>query len=73
LYPRELILDQDTIDKLKSFLREQLFQHRAERGKMLDDLKQMQASYWAEPAEDRVTFPFQDASKLVIPLKCNCS
>lgn len=67
-YPRELVLDEYTEQRLRSYINEELTNHYAERGSYMDDLLRAQASYWAEPDRAEVMFPFRGASNIVIPL-----
>lgn len=67
-YPRELHLDEYTLERLRSYLDEELVNHYGERGNYIDDLLRAQASYWAEPDRAEVLFPFRGASNIVIPL-----
>lgn len=67
-YPRQLNLDIDTQVRLKQYIDDELQKHAAENSKFRRDLIDMQHSYWAEPSDEEVTFPFKGASNLVIPL-----
>lgn len=67
-YPRQLILDKDVEDRLKSYLDNELVNHYAERGERIEDLMRWQRDYWAKPTSEKGTFPFHGASTLVIPL-----
>lgn len=67
-YPRELELDEETEQRLISYLDEQLANHYAERSKHIDDLMRWQREYWAEPTNKKATFPFTGASTIIIPL-----
>lgn len=67
-YPREINLDADTEERLRSYLEEQLLNSEAERGQWLDNLIRWQREYWAEPIKERATFPFTGAATIVIPL-----
>jgi len=67
-YPDLIYLDDLTKQELVQFLDSEIANHMFERGKWMDDLTEMQHSYWAEPAEGVVTFPFTGASKVVVPL-----
>ena len=67
-YPRQLNLDQDTEQRLISYLDTELLNHYAERGERLEDLMRWQRDYWAKPTNEKGTFPFHGASTLVIPL-----
>src|SRR5678809_856997 len=67
-YPRQLNLDQDTEQRLISYIDTELLNHYAERGERLEDLMRWQRDYWAKPTNEKGTFPFHGASTLVIPL-----
>ncbi len=67
-YPRQLNLDQETEDRLISYLDTELLNHYAERGERIEDLMRWQRDYWAKPTTEKGTFPFHGASTLVIPL-----
>lgn len=67
-YPRFLNLDPLAKSKLQSYLDQELFYSRAERGRFLDQIKEYQKIYWAEPKESPVKFPFSGAARLIIPL-----
>jgi hypothetical protein len=67
-YTPEIYLDPDTEERLRSYLREELINHRMEKQNRLDDLMMWQTHYWAEPSQEEATFPFRGASVLVIPL-----
>lgn len=67
-YPRELLLDPDSETRLVSYLREELERHDMERPKAIEELKQFQNDYWAEPIQERKTFPFTGAANIIIPL-----
>lgn len=67
-YPRLLNLDEDTKQKLKTYLREQILNHRAERTEYDEKLVQYNQDYWAEPVVKEKTFPFKGACSIIIPL-----
>lgn len=67
-YPRQLNLGEAVKDRLVTYINDELYRHRAERQRALDDLIQMQTDYWAKPSTERKTFPFTGASSVVIPL-----
>lgn len=67
-YPRELNLDSETEERLRSYLDTELFNSDAERGPFLDKLIRYQREYWAEPVTEQATFPFTGAATIVIPL-----
>lgn len=67
-YPREIYLDEDTEERLRSYLDTELTSHYMERGAHIDDLLRWQKDYWAKPTTERATFPFSGAATVVIPL-----
>lgn len=67
-YPRELNLDEDTKERLISYLDDELHNHYAERSGHIDDLKRWQRDYWATPSTKEATFPFKGAATIIIPL-----
>lgn len=67
-YPRQLVLDQDTKERLISYLDEELTNHYAERHNYIEDLKRWQKDYWSKPRTEKATFPFSGAANIVIPL-----
>lgn len=67
-YPRQLNLDTDTLERLRSYIDEELLNHDAERAVFVDELISWQEDYWAKPSQTEVTFPFQGAANLIIPL-----
>lgn len=67
-YPRELNLDKDTEARLISYLDYELINHYHEREPYLEKLHKWQVEYWAEPSQERLTFPFDGAANIVIPL-----
>lgn len=67
-YPRLLNLDDDTKERLISFINTELDNHFAERGKYVANLEAWAKDYWVEPSKDVRTFPFYGASNLIIPL-----
>lgn len=67
-YPREIILDAETEEKLKFYLREELVRHYFEREAVVDELKMWQNQYWARPTQEKRNFPFRGAANIVIPI-----
>ena len=67
-YPRELNLDEDTERRLISYLNQELLNHYHEREPYLHKLEGWQQQYWAEPSQERLTFPFDGAANIVIPI-----
>jgi hypothetical protein len=67
-YPRELVLDQETEDRLIAYIEEELTNHYAERSGHIEDLQRYQRDYWAKPTNEVATFPFRNAATIVIPL-----
>lgn len=67
-YPREIYLDSDTEERLRSLIEEELENHLTERGPHIEDLMSYQRDYWAEPTQKVRTFPFRNAANIVVPL-----
>lgn len=67
-YPREIFLDQDTEERLRSYLDDELYLHYGERGQWMDDLLRHQKDYWAKPSTEQATFPFKGAATIIVPL-----
>jgi hypothetical protein len=67
-YPRELNLDVESEQKLRSYLTDELTKHSMERQRYVDDLIKHQEDYWADPKEEVKTFPFTGACNLIVPL-----
>lgn len=67
-YPREILLDEKTEERLASYIEECLSNHYAERGRHIEDLMKWQRDYWATPSETKLTFPYSGAANIVIPL-----
>lgn len=67
-YPPLIYLDATTEQDLIQYINTELTNHYMERSRYIKDLEDMQHSYWAEPSDEEVTFPFHGASKIVIPL-----
>jgi hypothetical protein len=67
-YPPNLVLDDYTKQRLISYLNDELYNHDGERGSFLNLLTSYQNAYWAEPETGVVTFPFENASQIIIPL-----
>lgn len=67
-YPRELQLDEDTLNRLSSYLDTELANHEMERGDYTNQLVEWQKDYDAKPVTEQVTFPFTGAATIIIPL-----
>lgn len=67
-YPRNIYLDEDTQNRLRSYLDDEILRHYAERSEFIEELKNWQKDYWAKSKSERATFPFTGASRLVIPI-----
>lgn len=67
-YPRNIYLDAETENRLRAYIDDELLRHYADRGDYIDRIKQSQRDYWAEPKSKRAKFPFDGASRLIIPL-----
>lgn len=66
--PRLIHLDEETEQKLSSYIEQELINHYAERGVWVDELKDIQVEYIAEPSKTPKSFPFKGAANLIIPL-----
>lgn len=66
--PRLIHLDEETEDRLKSYIQTELLNHYAERGAWVEELTSTQSDYFAEPTTEVKTFPFRGAANIVIPL-----
>ena len=67
-YPREILLDEETEERLASYLDECLSNHYGERDRHIQDLMRWQRDYWATPSDAKLIFPFTGAANIVIPL-----
>lgn len=67
-YPREIYLDEETEQRLISYLNQELLNHYGERGQFIEDLKTFQTDYYAKPTVEKKTTPFPGAANIVIPL-----
>jgi len=67
-YPRLLNLDDVAKEKLRFHLDTILLNHQGERGQWMDELTQLKWDYWAEPEEEVKSFPFEGASRMIVPL-----
>jgi hypothetical protein len=67
-WPRNLNLDSDIGDQLKSWLKDEIWEANSERADILLDWERWQLQYWATPEFGVKNFPFQRAAKVVIPL-----
>lgn len=67
-YPREIYLDQDTEQKLMSYLDQEILNNQAERASFVQELAAWQTDYFAKPTTEVKTFPFVGAANIVIPL-----
>lgn len=67
-FPRLIHLDDETNQRLVSYLETELLNHYAERGSWVSDLEVTQTDYFAEPSQVQKTFPFKGAANIVIPL-----
>jgi hypothetical protein len=68
-YPRLLKLDEIAEQRLIAYLESELSLHNGERQNFIDRLNEEQKDYWAEPSTEVVTFPFQGAATIIIPLQ----
>jgi hypothetical protein len=67
-FPPNIKLSASAKERLISYLNTEIQNHRAERTNWVEDLKNWQIDYWAEPVEKAKTFPFKNACNIVIPL-----
>jgi len=67
-YPRNIRLDAETEQRLRSYLDDELLRHYAENTDYREELKSWQRDYWAKSKKERATFPFTGASRLIIPI-----
>lgn len=68
-YPRLLKLDEIAEQRLIAYIESELSLHDGERQNFIDRLIEEQKDYWAEPSTEVVTFPFQGAATIIIPLQ----
>jgi hypothetical protein len=67
-YPRELNLSAETEQRLIQHIEDEILIHYAERNRYIEDLMRFQKEYWAAPTDEKATFPFHNASTIVIPI-----
>lgn len=67
-WPRMLVLEEEVKDRLKMYLDHELEKAYTERERLVEDWKQWQTDYWAQPASKEKNFPFKRAANFVIPL-----
>lgn len=67
-YPRLINLSETVEKEIITYLRDQIMNHKMERNDWVQELMDMQKSYWAKPNTERRTFPFVGASNIIIPL-----
>src|SRR5690349_645740 len=65
-WPRLIVLNDETKQRLKMWLDNEIEYYNLERGPLLEDWKRWQTLYWAEPAQKERTFPFKRAANIVI-------
>jgi hypothetical protein len=68
VYPKLLVLDDNTLGRLRSYIDTELTNHYSERSIWIQRLQYYQTDYWAEPVTTRATYPFVGASRIIIPL-----
>jgi hypothetical protein len=56
-FPPLIHLDEDTEQRLRSYLEEELLNHYGERGAWVEDLIATQKDYFAEPTTTEKNFP----------------
>jgi len=68
-YAPFIYLSEEVETKLKSFLREEIFNHNAERATYIDKIKEYMRLYWADPVEGAENEgPILGGANIVIPL-----
>lgn len=67
-YPREIYLGEDREREFAIFIEGELIRYYADTSQHIDDLKQWQKDYWAKPTNKVATFPFKNASTIIIPM-----
>lgn len=67
-WPRMLVLNTETEQRLKMWLHEEIHQSRSERQPLIDDWITWQKQYWAEPEKEVKNWPFPRAANIVIPV-----
>jgi len=67
-YPRLITFSEDTEERLKMYLDSELEAFFMERQDTLENWKDWQALYWAEPEKKERNFPFKRAANIVVPL-----
>lgn len=67
-WPRMIVLDEDTRERLRMYLHEEIHQARAEREPLVDDWIKWQKQYWAEPESEVKNWPFPKAANIVVPV-----
>ena len=67
-YPRMVVLEEETRDRLKQWIDDEIEQFNSERQPLLSQWEDWQALYWAEPEEEVKNFPFEKAANIVVPL-----
>lgn len=68
IWPRMLVLSEDTERRLRLFLENELDLCWAERNQLSEDWIQWHKDYWAKPVKKVNNFPFQRAANVVIPM-----
>jgi hypothetical protein len=67
-YPRMVVLEEETRDRLQQWIDDEIEQFNNERQPLLGQWEDWQTLYWAEPEEETKNFPFQKAANIVVPL-----
>lgn len=67
-WPRQLNLDEETEQRLRLWLHEEIHNARVEKQPLIEDWKKWQKQYWAEPDKPVRNWPFPKAANIVIPL-----
>lgn len=67
-WPRLLKLDEDTENRLREYIDNEVDAFYRERQPLMEDWKRWQEVYWAAPATKEKNFPFKRAANIVVPL-----
>lgn len=67
-WPRMLVLDEETKERLSKWMFEEIHHARMEKQPLIDDWVKWQKQYWAKPKTDVKNWPFPRAANIVIPL-----
>lgn len=67
-YPRQVYLDNELEEELKTYLYSELVRYYADTNVHTQDILQWQKDYWAKPTNKITNFPYRNASTIVIPI-----